>query len=207
MKGSRAKKAIDLFLFASLSATLLSFGLRGGELLRGDYAGLALGGGVILFLLIAKKGALLARDYGSAAVSLGFIFILSRTIHPQSSFSSFQGFSLDFSLLFSIIVAILLIVGLIVNRSTPILFNSLIDWSFLGALLFIYIFSPFVLLFFSGEKAAGFEMSLPLYLVAGEFFCFYLAINFLLRRGRYRRGFLVLFIIFLLFIIWHPLGR
>ena len=207
MEEFKAKRAVDLLLFAFLSVAVLSFSLMAGELRKGDYAGVALGGGVILFLLIAKKGALLVKEYGSAAVSLGFIFILSRTIPLPSPFSSLQGSPLDFSLLFLIMVAVFLIAGLIVNRSTPVLFNSLIDWSFLGALLFIYIFSPLVLLFFSGQEVGGLKMSLPLYLVAGEFFCFYLAINFLLRRGKYRRGFLVLFIVFLLFVIWHPLGR
>ena len=207
MEGFRAKKAIDLLLFASLSAALLTFGLRGGELLKGDYVGLALGVGLIVFLLIAKKGALLAKDYGSAAVSLWFIFALSRVIPLPSTPGPWQGFSLNLSLLFSMLVALLLIVGLIINRNFSVLFNSLIDWSFLGALLFIYIFSPFVLLISGGEKLASYKMSLPLYLVAGEFFCFYLAINFLLRRGKYRIGFLVLFIVMLLLIIWHPLGR
>lgn len=202
-----AKRTVDLLLFASLSAALLTSGLQGGELLKGDYVGLALGGGLIVFLLIAKKGALLAKDYGSAAVSLWFIFALSRVIPLLSSPGFWQGFSLNLTLFLFMLVALLLIVGLIINRDSSVLFSSLIDWSFLGALLFIYIFSPFVLLISGGERVAGYKMSLPLYLVAGELFCFYLAINFLLRRGKYRRGFLVLSIVVLLFTIWHPLGR
>lgn len=207
MEGLKAKKAIDLLLFASLSAALLSFGLQGGELLKEDYIGLALGGGLILALFIVKRGALLAKDYGTAAMSLGFILILSRSLRLSFISNLLQGFSLNPSLLLTITTALLLIIGLMVNRSPFVLFSSLVDWSFLGALLFICIFSPFVLLLSAGERATYYKMSLPLYLIAGEFFCFYLAINFLLRRGKYRRGFLILFIVLLLVIIWHPLGR
>jgi len=207
MEDFRAQKAVDILLFASLSAALLSFGLRGGKLLKGDYVGLALGAGLILFLLTKKREALLAKDYGSAAVSLGFVFLLSRVIRLPSLPGSPQGFLLEFPLFFSAVVLLLLIAGLIISRNPRVIFNNLIDWSFLGALLFIYIFFPFVLLLAGGEKVAGYKTDLSLYLVVGEFFCFYLAINFLLRRGKYRRGFLVLFIILLLLVIWQPLGR
>jgi len=207
MEDSRAKRAIDLLLFSSLSAALLSFGLQGGELLKEDYVGLALGGCLIMALFIIKRGELLAKDYGTAAMSLGFILILSRSLRLPLISNLLHGFSFKLSLLFTITAALFLIVGLMVNRSSFVLFNSLVDWSFLGALLFICIFSPFVLLLSGGEKGAYYKMSFPLYLIAGEFFCFYLAINFLLRRGKYRRGFLILFIVLLLFIIWHPLGR
>ncbi len=207
MEGLKAKKAIDLLLFASLSAALLSFGLQGGELLKEDYIGLALGGGLILALFFIKRGALLAKDYGTAAMSLGFILILSRSLRLSFISNLLQGFSINPSLLLTITTALLLIIGLMVNRSPFVLFSSLVDWSFLGALLFICIFSPFVLLLSVGERATYYKMSLPLYLIAGEFFCFYLAINFLLRRGKYRLGFLILFIVLLLFIIWHPLGK
>jgi len=207
MEVFRAKGTVDILLFASLSAALLSFGLRGRELLKGDYVGLVLATGLILFLLTKKKGAPLAKDYGSAAVSLGFIFLLSRVIRLPSPPGFPQGFLLEFPLFFSTVVLLLLIAGLIINRNPRVIFNNLIDWSFLGALLFIYIFFPFVLFLAGGEKVAGYKTNLSLYLVAGEFFCFYLAINFLLRRGKYRRGFLVLAIILLLLIIWQPLVR
>lgn len=207
MEDSRAKRTIDLLLFASLSAALLSFGLQGGELIKEDYIGLALAGCLILVLFIIKKGALLAKDYGTAAMSLGFIFVISRSLRLSLITDLLQEFSLQPSLLFTIMAALFLIVGLVLNRSSYVLFNSLVDWSFLGALLFIFIFSPFVLLLSGGEKAAYYKVSFPLYLITGEFFCFYLAINFLLRRGKYRRGFLILFIVLLLFIFWHPLGR
>ncbi len=207
MEDLRAKRAIDLLLFASLSAALLSFGLQGGELLKEDYIGLALAGGLILVLFILKRGALLAKDYGTAAMSLGFIFVLSRSLRLSLISDLLQQFSLQPSLFFTIMAALFLIAGLVLNRSSFVLFNSLVDWSFLGALLFIFIFSPFVLLLSGSENAAYYKVSFPLYFIAGEFFCFYLAINFLLRRGKYRRSFLILFIVLLLFIFWHPLGK
>ncbi|MFB0519321.1 MAG: hypothetical protein ACETWC_08575 [Acidobacteriota bacterium] len=207
MEGLRAKRAIDLLLFASLSAALLSFGLQGGELLKEDYIGLALAGGLILVLFIIKRGALLAKDYGTAAMSLGFIFVLSRSLRLSLISDLLKGFSLQPFFLFTIMAALFLIVGLVLNKSSFVLFNSLVDWSFLGALLFIFIFSPFVLLLSGGEKAAYYKVSFPLYLITGEFFCFYLTINFLLRRGKYRRSFLILFIVLLLIIFWHPLGK